>query len=110
DRAPLAGRRADRDADGAEGLRDGPDARRAQVGGRGAGARHRAGRLGPPAAARHPPDGGPMRTATAIHRTGHEEAETTITFNRHLGNAECCTADPVVARRWVKAGWPVTVL
>jgi hypothetical protein len=45
-----------------------------------------------------------------IHRTTRDEAETTVTFNRHHGTAECCTADPVVARRWKLAGWPVRVL
>ena len=36
--------------------------------------------------------------------------ETTITFNRHLGIAECCTADPSIMRRWQRAGWTVAVL
>jgi len=45
-----------------------------------------------------------------IHRTTREESETTVTFNRHEGVAECCTADPVVARRWERAGWPVEIL
>ena len=44
------------------------------------------------------------------HRTTREEAETTITFNRHQGTAECCTADPTVAKRWERVGWPVEVL
>jgi hypothetical protein len=45
-----------------------------------------------------------------ITRTCREEMETTITFNRHLGAAECCTADPAIARRWKRVGWPVAVL
>jgi hypothetical protein len=45
-----------------------------------------------------------------ITRTSREEMETTITFNRHVGIAECCTADPAMARRWRRAGWPVEVL
>src|SRR5439155_23826473 len=43
-------------------------------------------------------------------RTTREEAETTITFNRHQGTAELCTADPAVMRRWQRVGWPVEVL
>jgi hypothetical protein len=49
-------------------------------------------------------------TATACtelaSRVDREEMETTITFNRHLGMAECCTADPrhrsavEACRRW----------
>jgi len=31
-----------------------------------------------------------------MHRTTREEAETVITFNRHQGMAEWCTADPTV--------------
>ena len=44
-----------------------------------------------------------------MHRTTREEAETTITFNRHQGTAECCTADPTVAKHWERVGWPVEV-
>lgn len=45
-------------------------------------------------------------------RTAREEMETTITFNRLAGSrlAACSTADPAMARRWRRAGWPVTVL
>ena len=45
-----------------------------------------------------------------IHRTTRDEAETTYTFNRYHGKLEGCTADPIVARRWRLAGWPVHVL
>jgi hypothetical protein len=45
-----------------------------------------------------------------ITRTSREEMETTIAFNRHAGIAECSTADPAMARRWTRAGWPVDVL
>jgi hypothetical protein len=45
-----------------------------------------------------------------ITRTTREEMETTINCNRHAGLAECSTADPAMARRWKRAGWPVEVL
>jgi hypothetical protein len=51
-----------------------------------------------------------MVPARRIVRTTREEAETTITFNRHEGTAELCTADPSVMRRWKRVGWPVEVL
>jgi len=47
---------------------------------------------------------------TRVHRTTREEMETTFTFNRHEGVAECCTADPAVMRRWTRAGWRLEVL
>ena len=48
--------------------------------------------------------------APGMPRTTREKAETTITFTRHQGTAECCTADPTVAKRWERVGWPVEVL
>jgi len=45
-----------------------------------------------------------------ISRTSRDEMETTIAFNRHIGTAACSTADPAMARRWQRAGWPVAVL
>jgi hypothetical protein len=45
-----------------------------------------------------------------MHRTTQAEAETTVNFNRHFGTAEMSTADPVVARRWERVGWPVKVM
>src|SRR5438093_13557685 len=53
--------------------------------------------------------GARARTAR-VTRTSRDEMETTITFNRHAGIAECSTADPAMARRWRRAGWPVEVL
>ena len=45
-----------------------------------------------------------------MKKTTRDEAETTIVVNRYQGTAECCTADPMVAQRWQKVGWPVEVL
>ncbi len=45
-----------------------------------------------------------------VTRTTRDEMETVITYNRHIGVAECSTADPTVMRRWRRAGWPVEVL
>jgi hypothetical protein len=48
--------------------------------------------------------------ATRITRTSRDERETIVAFNRSVGTAACSTADPAMARRWQRAGWPVAVL
>lgn len=50
------------------------------------------------------------RSPMRVSRTTRDEMETTITFNRHRGVVECCTADPAMMRRWRRAGGPVEVL